>query len=75
MDRVPITFEFQGKKYSGYFTHVNGAGSSSMFHLTVDRYHIGQLWFSDRWRFESNSTPEMRDLAEYFGDYVTAWYG
>lgn len=77
MERVPITFEFRGIKYTGYFGRVAGAGSSSHFHLTVDNFHLGQLWYSDQgvWRFESNSTPEMRELAEEFGAVVTAWYG
>jgi len=44
LDRVPITFQFKGKEYSGYFSKVAGAGSSSMFHLMVDGYYFGQLW-------------------------------
>lgn len=77
MENVPITFEFRGKKYTGHFGRVAGAGSSSHFHLTVGGYHYGQLWFSDRgvWRFESNAFPEMSELAEEFGAVVTGWYG
>lgn len=75
MTPVPITFDFRGIHYVGHFSKVLGAGSTSRFHLSVDNYHIGQLWYSDKgWRFESNSTPEMRELAEFFGDYITAWY-
>lgn len=75
MDKTPITFEFRGKKYSGYFSLVNGARSSSLFHLMVDKYYYGQLWYTDKWRFESNAFEEMRELAEEFGAVVTAWYG
>lgn len=75
MTKVPITFRFQEKKYSGYFSLINGAGSSSLFHLMVDNYYFGQLWYTDTWRFESNAFPDMRELAEEFGVVVMGWYG
>lgn len=75
-EKVPISFEHKGRKYKGYFSYVNGAGNSSTFFLTVDGYHVGQLFNTDTgWRFYSNRYPELTELSEWFGEYVTLWYG
>jgi hypothetical protein len=83
---IPVTFELNGKEYRGLLSKVMGAGSSSMFHLDVDGWHYGQLWYisgspgfeGDKvveagWRFASNPHPELDKLAEYFGYCVQAW--
>lgn len=78
MDYVPITFDFEGKQYSGFFTQVSGAGSTAMFHLTVDGFYYGRLRYSEfshNWCFDA--TPEnegMKKISDEFGDYITAWY-
>ena len=75
MDKVPIIFEHKGKQYSGEFCKVAGGGSSSLFHLSVDNYHWGQLFYTQwGWQFYSNSDPELNELSEFFGGYITAWY-
>lgn len=56
-----------------------GAGTSSTFHLHDDKnFYCGCLRWSDfenEWVFDP--TPKSQDLAEladFFGDIVTAWY-
>lgn len=73
MKDCPIKFHHNGKEYSGYFSPVNGAGSSSMFHLMIDGYYYGQLFYTDTWKFYSNSEPQLSELEDYFGEVVTAW--
>lgn len=76
MNVIDITFEFEGKKYSGSLHQVSGAGSSAMFHLMINKYYWGRLRFSDftgDWVFEGNK-PGMENLAGELGYYVTAWF-
>lgn len=75
MNGIPITFEFEGKTYSGFFQSVMGAGSSAMFHLMIDNFYFGRLRFSDftnDWVFDGNK-PGMEKMAAEFGYWVTAW--
>jgi hypothetical protein len=86
-DQIPVTFELKGKEYKGTLEQVMGAGSTAMYHLTVDRFHYGQLWYVSGspgfeggldavpagWRFASNQHPELDKLADYFGYCVEAW--
>lgn len=76
MDPVLIAFDHQGKYYKGQFAPVMGAGGSSVFHLMIDNYYCGRLRYTDRWVFDPTpKTGSFVELTEYFGDYVTAWYG
>lgn len=87
LDEIPVTFTYKDKEYKGYFTKVMGAGSSGMFHLTVNGSHWGELWYitgspdinglhavPEGWRFASNQHPDLEKLIDYFSDVVVAWY-
>ena len=77
MDQIPISFECDGKKYSCQLTEVRGA-AEEMWHLMDDRsFYLGRLrQVNDKWVFDATpKTQELTAKAEYFGDYLTAWYG
>ena len=61
MERALISFEHKGKKYSGEFSSVAGAGSNQLWHLMIDNFYYGRLRYSDRWVFDSNIMPEMAE--------------
>lgn len=86
MNNIPVSFTTHSKQYTGYFSRVSGAGSSGVYHLTVDGKYFGQLnWVPGHpgfeggihshpagWRFTSNN-HDFGELAEYFGEVVTEW--
>ncbi len=74
MDDIPVSFEWQGKEYARHFSVPHDAGGNVWF-LTVNKYHWGQLILTQNygWAFHNNKN-EMKELADYFGDVVTAWY-
>lgn len=76
MENCPITFKFKDKQYAGHFKPVSGGGSNTLFHLMVDNYYWGQLFYTENfgWQFHSNSEPELKELSEYFGMVVSGWY-
>jgi hypothetical protein len=71
---IPVSFEWKGKKHVGYFSEPHGSGGNIWF-LTVNKYHWGQLILKhhNEWAFY-NSKDEMKELADYFGDCIVAWY-
>ena len=71
---IPVTFEHEGKTYNGVLSWVPGAGGYT-WHLSVNKYHWRQLNYVNdyQWAFY-NHKDNMRYLADYFGDVVTAWY-
>ena len=75
MEGIPISFEHAGKKYRGHFSQVSGAGDSSVWHLMDDKnYYLGQLRYTNGWVFDPTpKTNKLVELADFFGDYVTAW--
>lgn len=53
--QIPVEFDYEGKKYKGVLVSVSGA-ATSLFHLMVNKYYIGQLFkIEDGWRFSSQS--------------------
>lgn len=70
MKEIPITFDHKGKRYSGHFSLVSGAGSDRTWHLFIALHYYGRLRFTDRWIFDSELMPEM---AGEFGEYVERW--
>jgi len=77
-DNIPVSFEYKGRKYEGRFKAVNGGGSSGHWHLEIEKndryYYFGQLLKTESgWSF-SCQDGYLNDLAEFFGDVVTAWY-
>lgn len=77
MAPIPITFEHQGKHYDGHFVKVMGGGDTSTFHLKDDKkFYLGRLRITnDQWVFDPTpKTGELKELADYFGDYITNWH-
>ena len=74
-EEIPITFQHKGKEYKGIFRKVLGAGSTSTFYLSIDNYHYGQLFYTEKygWKFYSQD-GELDYKSDEFGDYVQAWY-
>ena len=70
MNKVPIKFEHNGIAYSGNLSPVHGAGQH-IWQLIANGYFLGNLRYHNGWVFDSVKMP---DLADYLGDYVTAWY-
>jgi hypothetical protein len=67
MKKIPIQFDYNGKRYEGHFSEVSGA-SANTWHLTIDNYYKGQLLHTNNgWAFYNNK-DEMKDMAEYFGE-------
>lgn len=71
MNKVPITFEYNGKQYAGQFAQVSGAGGTANFYLMINNFYCGQLLYTDKWVFNSND-GRFKELENYFGDYITA---
>lgn len=76
MDHIPVKFDCNGKKYAGYFCPVSGAGATSTFHLSINNYYWGRLrQGNEKWVFDCTpKNPEFAELADFFGEYLTAWY-
>lgn len=55
MNKIPVTFEYEGKEYKGQLVSVSGA-AANMFHLMVNNYYKGQLFKTGNgWRFSSQN--------------------
>lgn len=75
MDKILITFDYDGQEYSGHFSQVSGGGSHTKFFLMINKFYRGQLVHTDHygWQFTSNDGM-FQTLSEYFGNYITARY-
>ena len=76
METIPISFEHQGKHYAGHFNKVMGAGDTSTYHLMDDKnFYLGRLRIAnDQWIFDATpKTLELKELADFFGDYIINW--
>jgi len=70
---IPVTFEYEGKQYSGYFSEVLGVGRDH-WHLMVDKFYWGRLRrVGDQWFFDENK-PRIGHLVDYFAEVIIAWY-
>lgn len=76
MDKIPITFEYEGKEYKGTLDQVAGAAGKT-WHLMIDNFYWGKLRLNDNgWFFDATPKNEsMTSMAYYFGEYITLWYG
>ena len=75
MLNAPITFTHNGKTITGQLSQVMGGGSSSHFHLMVNQYYWGQLFYNQHqggWVFYGKD-ESLSAMAEHFGWVVTAW--
>jgi len=69
---IPVWFHHGGKDYFGLFTQVQGAGSSSVYHLIIDQYYRGRLRRSaphNQWVFDG----EFADHADQFHEQVSRY--
>ena len=76
MENIPVSFEWEGKNYRGVLTAVNGAGVQ-VYHLMIDKFYNGRLRLTDRYGWQFDPTPKtesFKELRDFFGDVVTAWY-
>ena len=76
MENIPVSFESEGKNYSGTLTAVHGAGTQT-YYLMIDKYYNGRLRLSELYGWQFDPTPKtqsFKDLSDFFGDVVTAWY-
>ena len=73
MDKIPISFDYQGKHYSGYFVPVHGAGAN-VWYLMIDNYYCGRLRLTENqeWAFDANKFG-AEELTDYFADVIIAW--
>jgi hypothetical protein len=68
--KIPITFTHNGVTYTGTLDPVFGAGANT-WHIMINSYYRGRLrlvegdWFCD---------GDFSDLAEYFGQYLIAYF-
>lgn len=72
MNAIPITFTHRGKTYSGSFSRVSGAGSTSVWHLHDEKgYYLGRLriGFNGDWYFDGKDELEFK--AREFGMWVS----
>jgi hypothetical protein len=72
---IPVSFEFDGKKYVGYLSEVRGAGSDAgEWHLMVNNFYWGRLRkVKDEWFFDESKWA-VGHLKDYFAAVVAAWY-
>lgn len=76
MDTIPISFEHLGKQYTGHFSKVMGAGSGSTYYLMDDKnFYLGRLRIAnEQWTFDASpKKQELKDVADFFGDYIINW--
>jgi hypothetical protein len=76
MNKIPVTFEHEGKEYSGTLKEVSGAGAAigSHWHLMVDNFYWGQLLYLKTGFVFYAQTGDMRHLSEQLGEAVKLWY-
>jgi hypothetical protein len=66
---VNIIFTFKDREYTADLSQVQGAGSSAVYHLTINNYYHGCLrisLFDNRWAFEG----KFAELAEGLGELL-----
>ena len=71
----PISFECNGKQYTGEFSQVSGSGGTTTFYLMINNFYCGRLR-NDAVSWIFDTTPKTKDfetLGEFFGNYIIAW--
>ncbi len=71
---IPVEYEYRGQKYKGRLSQVSGSASTNFYHLYVNNFYHGQLQLLDRGWVFSNQEGWQPELADYFGDVITAWF-
>ena len=75
MNHIPITFEHEGKQYSGFFNQVSGDNDTVSFHLyDLENFFLGRLRNENGWHFDPTpQTESFEHLADFFGEYIANW--
>ena len=69
MQKIPVSFKNKNKLYQGTLQQVFGPGAN-VRHLMINNYYRGSLSYTNKWLFH-NPKEEMKELAEFFGEYVS----
>jgi hypothetical protein len=74
MKEVQIRFRYKGVEYTGELSSVMGAASTTVYHLSVNKFFWGRLRMAnDKWVFDPTpKTSGMEALAEWMGSKVSA---
>lgn len=73
MDKIPVEFDFEGRKVKGTLDATAGAGGN-VWHLMVENYYWGRLRKAgDAWYFDE-SKWKVADQIDHFAAVVIAWY-
>lgn len=73
MNKIPVSFQYNGQHYEGTLDEVIGGGSG-VWQLMVNDYYWGRLRrVNDEWFFDE-SKWDIGQLKDYFAAVVTAWY-
>jgi hypothetical protein len=73
---IPVSFEYEGIQFDGYFTNNHGAGFDR-YHLILNGVHYGSLIISDTgWRWAAGPGNMFTEpyMVVYFIEVVVAWY-
>ncbi len=69
MNKIPVSFSYHEKTYSGDLVKVSGGGN--LYHLYVNGYYQGQLSSSDQgWQFSTQKHGIVQELSMYFGNII-----
>ena len=71
MENIPVTFECNGKTFSGLLAQVAGSGGNSVFHLMDNKnFYCGRLRYSDfikDWVFDP--TRKLKSWNDFHKDF------
>jgi hypothetical protein len=72
LNKIPVSFEYEGIQFEGYLSKVSGAGNNASYHLMINNYYRGQLFYaSSGWRFGSNNGMfEEKYMVDFFVDTI-----
>jgi hypothetical protein len=71
--KIPVSFEYEGIRFNGYFSSVTGGGNTTLYHLMISKRYYGQLWKtqSGDWKFGSNDGMFMEPyIVEFFAKTI-----
>jgi len=68
---IPIVLPINGVPTLCYLSQVSGAGSSANWHLYVNRFYYGDLFYVEFWKFYGND-PSLSQYAEDMGSAVSS---
>jgi hypothetical protein len=73
---IPVSFEYEGIQFDGYFTNTHGAGYDRYF-LILNGFHYGMVIISkEKWRWASGPMKLFEEpyMLEFFESVIVKWY-